>query len=223
MDCQWILPIWPETPPSDAICSRPTGASAAQDEPHGRGKAISVLAQAMPGFASHHNHSPREKGRATQGRGPGRRATLSGGIKERIIRPHGRNGTRNPPLACRTAHGPRPLQLLPSPFWYLGMACLVSCLPPLPRFPNGAEDGQDSLRQASWPRRPPLLPTYLASNTRTTDMQGRRHAHSWTRRRWAYTWTHRWAHRWTHRWTHGFDTWLGNRRCHTQTQPRPSS
>lgn len=76
MDFQWILPIRPETPPSSAICSRPTRAFAARDEPHGSGKVTLALAQVMPAFASHHNRSPREKGsRYTKDQGGGSQET----------------------------------------------------------------------------------------------------------------------------------------------------
>ncbi|KAL7947943.1 hypothetical protein V8C42DRAFT_269706 [Trichoderma barbatum] len=86
MDFQWILPIWPKTPPSYAIYLRPTRAFAARHELHGSGKVTLALAQILPDFASHHNRSPREKGRGTQTQRGGVRGNgRLHGIKGRIV------------------------------------------------------------------------------------------------------------------------------------------
>ncbi|KAL6830306.1 hypothetical protein V8C40DRAFT_182989 [Trichoderma camerunense] len=126
MDFQWILPIRPKTPPSSAICSRPTRAFAARDEPHGSGKVTLALAQVMPAFASHHNRSPREKGRGTP-------RTKEGGPRKRPSSWYKR--THHPPASPRLTEL-QACHTVIRPFGFSSSACSVT----LPVF-NGAADG----------------------------------------------------------------------------------
>lgn len=157
MDFQWILPIRPKTPPSSAICSRPTRAFAARDEPHGSGKVTLALAQVMPGFASHHNRSPREKGRGTP-------RSKEGGHRKRPSSWYKR--THHPPVSPRLTELQASHNTTTTVWLFSSSACSVA----LPVF-NGAADGTAQAKPASWPHSLPLLSPYLGGQDTHTHAQ----------------------------------------------------
>ncbi|KAL6691781.1 hypothetical protein J3F84DRAFT_385360 [Trichoderma pleuroticola] len=177
----------------------------------------------MPAFASHHNRSPREKGRGTP-------STKEGGPRKRPSSWYKR--THHPP-ASRTLKPETEPQAGQYQHGRLNGLSSPRLAAASPSFQRCARRYSNGLKPASWPHSLPLLLPYLAGqDTHTYIHTHSRHAGEQTRTQTAtrmmglpYRWAHRWAHRSRHGWMDS-TTWLASDRPtalphQTQTKSRP--